>query len=70
VLRAAAALAVDPERCAVVGDIGADMEAARSAGARAILVPNARTRRVEVEGAPERAPSLGAAVDLLLGGPR
>jgi hypothetical protein len=37
-------------------------------GARAILVPNGRTRIEEIEAAPERAPNLGAAVDLLLGG--
>ncbi len=34
-----------PSRCAVVGDIGADVDAARAAGARAVLVPTARTRR-------------------------
>jgi histidinol-phosphate phosphatase family protein len=68
VLRAAARLGVDPRRCAVVGDIGADVEAARAAGARGILVPTARTRREEVEGADEVAPDLERAVDLLLGG--
>jgi histidinol-phosphate phosphatase family protein len=70
VLRAAAALGVQPARCAVVGDIGADVEAARAAGARAILVPNDRTRPREIGAAPERATDLGAAVDLLLGGTR
>jgi histidinol-phosphate phosphatase family protein len=70
VLRAAAELAVEPARCAVVGDIGSDVEAARSAGARAILVPNVRTRREEIDAAPERASSLSAAVDLLLEGAR
>jgi HAD superfamily hydrolase (TIGR01662 family) len=70
VLRAAAELAVDPAACAVVGDIGADVEAARAAGARPILVPNGRTRRYEIDAAPERAPNLEAAVDLLLGGER
>jgi histidinol-phosphate phosphatase family protein len=68
VLRAAARLGVDPRRCAVVGDIGADVEAARAAGARGILVPTARTRREEVEAADEVAPDLERAVDLLLGG--
>ncbi len=67
VLRAAARLGVDPRRCAVVGDIGADVEAARAAGARAILVPTARTRPEEVEAADEVAPDLERAVDLLLG---
>jgi histidinol-phosphate phosphatase family protein len=63
---AAAALAVDTARCAVVGDIGADIEAALAAGARAILVPTPATRRVEVDQAPEVAADLHAAVDLLL----
>jgi histidinol-phosphate phosphatase family protein len=68
VLRAAEALAVDPRRCVVVGDIGADVEAARAAGARAILVPNDRTRPTEIEAAPECAPDLVTAVNMLLGG--
>jgi HAD superfamily hydrolase (TIGR01662 family) len=70
VLRAAARLGVDPGRCAVVGDIGADVEAASAAGARGILVPTARTRPEEVAAAPEVAPDLAAAVDLLLDGRR
>jgi histidinol-phosphate phosphatase family protein len=68
VLRAAARLGVDPRACAVIGDIGADVEAARAAGARGILVPNPRTRPAELAVAAEVAPSLGAAVDLLLDG--
>jgi HAD superfamily hydrolase (TIGR01662 family) len=67
VLAAAARLRVDPRRCAVVGDIGADVEAARAAGARGVIVPNERTRADEVAVAAERAADLGAAVDLLLG---
>jgi histidinol-phosphate phosphatase family protein len=70
VLAAAERLGVDPQRCAVVGDIGADVEAARAAGARAVLVPTPRTRPEEVEAAPERADNLEEAVDLLLGGAR
>jgi histidinol-phosphate phosphatase family protein len=70
VLRAAEALGVDPARCALVGDIGSDVDAARAAGARPVLVPTPRTRREEVEAAPEVAPDLGAAVDLLLGARR
>jgi histidinol-phosphate phosphatase family protein len=66
-LRAAEALGVEPARCAVIGDIGADLEAARAAGARAVLVPNQRTLPAEIEAAEEVAPSLHAAVDLLLG---
>jgi histidinol-phosphate phosphatase family protein len=64
---AAQRLGVEPERCAVVGDIGADIEAARAVGARGVLVPTPRTRRDEVEAAPERARDLEEAVDLLIG---
>jgi histidinol-phosphate phosphatase family protein len=64
---AAGALGVDPSDCVVVGDIGSDMEAARAAGARGVLVPTGRTRREEVEAAPVVAPDLIAAVELLLG---
>jgi histidinol-phosphate phosphatase family protein len=70
VVRAARALGVDPARCALIGDTGADVDAAVAAGARAVLVPNAVTRREEVHAAPEVAESLEAAVDLLLGGTR
>jgi histidinol-phosphate phosphatase family protein len=67
VLAAAAALGVPVDRCAVVGDIGADLAAARAAGAgAAVLVPTAATRAEEVDGAPCVAPDFGAAVDLLL----
>ena len=67
VLQAAQQLGVAPERCAVVGDIGADVEAAHAVGARGVLVPTPRTRREEVDAAPERASDLAGAVDLLLG---
>ena len=70
VLQAAQALGVDPRRVAVVGDIGADMEAARAAGARGVLVPNRATRPEEVAAAPEVAGDLSAAVDLLIGSGR
>jgi histidinol-phosphate phosphatase family protein len=66
--RAAARLGVDPRDCAVVGDIGSDVEAARAAGARGVLVPTERTRPEEVAAAPEVAPDLEAAIDLLLDG--
>ena len=68
VVQAAGALGVDPARCALVGDIGADVEAARAAGARAVLVPTPATSTSEVEAAPEVAPDLTSAVDLLLNG--
>jgi HAD superfamily hydrolase (TIGR01662 family) len=67
VLEAAARLGVAPERCVLVGDIGADMEAALAAGARGILVPNAATRPEEVAAAPEVAPDLETAVARVLG---
>jgi len=67
VLQAASVLGVAPSQCAVVGDIGSDVEAARAAGARPILVPTAVTRPAEIMAAAEVAPDLEAAVDLLLG---
>jgi beta-phosphoglucomutase-like phosphatase (HAD superfamily) len=51
----------------VIGDIGADVQAARAAGARAILVPTAVTRAEEITEADEVAPDLGSAVDRALG---
>jgi phosphoglycolate phosphatase-like HAD superfamily hydrolase len=54
----------------VIGDIGADIEAAQAAGARAVLVPTAKTRPDEIAAAPEVAPDLRSAVDLLLRGAR
>ncbi len=68
VLQAAEALGVAPERCAVVGDIGTDVDAARAAGARGILVPTAVTRKQEIEAAPETAANLPSAVEMLIGG--
>jgi HAD superfamily hydrolase (TIGR01662 family) len=67
VLAAAEWLGVPPDRCVLVGDIGADLEAARAAGARGILVPTAVTRPEEVAGAQEVAPDLEAAVERVLG---
>ena len=64
---AARALGVEAADCVVIGDIGADVEAARAAGARAVLVPTAATRAEEVAAAPVVAPDLVAAVELLLG---
>jgi D-glycero-D-manno-heptose 1,7-bisphosphate phosphatase len=72
VVDAAARLGVAPEACALVGDIGADVDAALAAGARPVLVPTSVTRGEEVAAAPEVAADLPAAVDVLLasGGPR
>jgi histidinol-phosphate phosphatase family protein len=68
VLRAAARLGVDPAQVAVVGDIGADVQAARAAGARGVLVPTVATLPEEIAEADEVVPDLAAAVDLLLDG--
>jgi histidinol-phosphate phosphatase family protein len=64
---AAGALGVEPAECVVIGDVGSDVEAARAAGAGAVLVPTAVTRAEEVAAAPVVAPDLLAAVELLLG---
>jgi histidinol phosphatase-like enzyme len=66
--RAAAELGVDPARCVVIGDIGADVKAARAAGARGILVPTPVTRAEEVADADEVAPDLATAVERALAG--
>jgi histidinol-phosphate phosphatase family protein len=68
VLEAARRLGVDPRRVAVVGDIGADVDAAHAVGARAILVPTRHTRAEEVDAAPRVAADLESAVDMLLEG--
>lgn len=67
ILRAAEVLGVPVGRCAVVGDIGADVEAAHAAGALGVLVPRPVTRSAEVASAPLVAPTFGHAVDFLLG---
>ncbi|SFE05193.1 HAD-IIIA family hydrolase [Blastococcus tunisiensis] len=65
---ACAELDVDPARCVVIGDIGADVEAAAAAGAAGILVPTPVTRKAEVDAAAHVAGSLTAAVDDVLDG--
>lgn len=69
VLQAAAALGLEPSQCAVVGDIGADVGAARAAGARPVLVPTPVTLPAEVAEAPEVCADLLEAVELLLSAP-
>ncbi|MEU6546344.1 HAD-IIIA family hydrolase [Streptomyces sp. NPDC046859] len=66
VVEAARRLRVPPGGCVVIGDIGADVEAARAAGAQALLVPTAVTLPAEIEAAPATAPDLLAAVRRLL----
>lgn len=65
VLAAAAALGVRADECVVIGDIGADVEAATAAGARSILVPTPITRIEEIVEAPQVAPTLLSAVNSL-----
>jgi histidinol-phosphate phosphatase family protein len=67
VQEAARSLDLDPSCCVVVGDIGADVDAAARAGAVGILVPTPRTDRAEVERAPLVAATITDAVDLVLG---
>lgn len=65
-LAAAAELGVPVERTVMIGDIGADMGAARAAGARGILVPTARTLEPEITDAAEVAFDLVHAVEVAL----
>jgi histidinol-phosphate phosphatase family protein len=66
---AAAALGVTAAECVVIGDIGADVAAARAAGARAVLVPAPATRQEERRGVPCAA-SLTEAVSAVITGRR
>ncbi|OKJ73036.1 D-glycero-alpha-D-manno-heptose-1,7-bisphosphate 7-phosphatase [Streptomyces sp. CB02460] len=69
VVEAAGRLGVRPGDCAVIGDIAADVLAARAAGAEGILVPNARTRPEETRAETDPAPDLLTAVRRLLARP-
>ena len=64
----AAELGVDPGRAVMVGDIGADVEAAEAAGVSGILVPTAATRPERGRPRPRVARSLPEAVSLVLAG--
>lgn len=77
VLAAARDLGVEPWRCAVVGDIGADVRAAVAAGAVPVLVPTPATRADEIAHALSTARVTGDLVSalevlrpLLAGAPR
>jgi histidinol-phosphate phosphatase family protein len=61
ILAAARELGVPAADCVVIGDIAADVAAARAAGARGILVPTPATRAEELIGVPHAA-SLSEAV--------
>lgn len=67
--RACEELGLEPWEVAVVGDIGADVAAAKAAGARGVLVPTAVTRPEEVRDADLVASSLAEAMRLLGGIP-
>ncbi|MFI1423050.1 D-glycero-alpha-D-manno-heptose-1,7-bisphosphate 7-phosphatase [Streptomyces sp. NPDC020731] len=68
ILWAADRLRTPPERIAVIGDIGADVEAARRAGALGVLVPTEQTRPEEIAAAEHVARDLPAAVHAVLSG--
>jgi histidinol-phosphate phosphatase family protein len=64
---AADALGVTTAQCVVIGDIAADVAAARAAGARGILVPAPQTSAGDLIGVPS-AESLGEAVAAIVAG--
>ncbi|PPF87840.1 haloacid dehalogenase [Subtercola sp. Z020] len=64
-LSAAAKLGLAPGDLAMVGDIGADVEAARAAGSRSVLVPTAATRAEEIDSAGAVADDLEGAMRVL-----
>jgi histidinol-phosphate phosphatase family protein len=68
VKQACADLGVDPARAVLIGDIGADVEAAAAAGAVGILVPTAQTRAEEIAAALLTEQTLDAAVARILAG--
>jgi HAD superfamily hydrolase (TIGR01662 family) len=70
VLSACRRLGVDPAEAALIGDIGADIEAARAAGAAGVLVPTGVTRQEEILAAPLVARDLAGAVELLWRAPQ
>src|SRR4051812_14409396 len=65
---ACAELGVDPARCVVIGDIGADVDAAAAAGALGILVPTPVTRKSEVAAAAHSVKTLAAGIENVLAG--
>lgn len=67
VLAACDRLGVRARRAVVIGDIGADIAAARAAGARGVLVPTSVTRHEEIAAADRVAGDLLGAVRLVLG---
>lgn len=66
ILQAARQFGVPTGECAVIGDIGSDIEAAAHAGAAAVLVPTPVTRPDEIASAPAVAWNLLDAVRMVL----
>lgn len=66
VLEAARRFGMEPHECAVIGDIGSDVEAAQRAGACAVLVPTEKTLHPEIASAPAVSTNLLDAVERLL----
>ena len=62
-------LGITTAEAAYIGDIGADVEAARAAGARGVMVPTPLTLPAEVGAAPEVAVDLRSALCLLMKAP-
>ncbi len=68
IVAASARLGIPTSRCTVIGDIGADMEAAHAAGAACVLVPTRVTRTEEIAAAPRVAHDVLDAVRLVVSG--
>ncbi|GAA3019671.1 D-glycero-alpha-D-manno-heptose-1,7-bisphosphate 7-phosphatase [Streptomyces fulvorobeus] len=66
---AARRLGVRPQDCVLIGDIAADVHAARAAGAEGVLVPNTATRPEEIAAEAEPAHDVLSAVLRLLARP-
>jgi histidinol-phosphate phosphatase family protein len=66
VFAAAEELGVPVGQCALIGDIGSDVDAAHAAGTVAVLVPTARTLPAETAAAPVVARDLAEAADWVL----
>jgi beta-phosphoglucomutase-like phosphatase (HAD superfamily) len=66
-VRAAAdALGVDVGACVLIGDVAADVQAARAAGATGVLVPTPATRTEDLRSTRLVFPDIGAAIDEVL----
>ena len=67
IVSAAAELEVAAENVVMIGDIGADVDAAEAAGARGILVPTRLTLQQERDDATTVAETIAEAVEIALG---